>query len=650
MAIAGTLASVSRGGLICVIMLLWVWGPGYLAEQVLFFVPGRALLVRATLWLGLSLSIVPLVYLWTTTLGLQISFPALLVASGLLLLGGTVYGLRELHTPMDRLSLRDTEVWIWFGILLVLVSWRRLDEIKGLVFPPWVDAVHHALIVRVVAETGQVPYSLQPYLPIDHFVYHWGYHAVVATIWRLGNLPLNTVMLWFGQLLQVASVVTVGGAACALFRRPIAAGGAALVTGLLSLMPAYYLSWGRYTLLAGVVVLGGVIVATWEWQEKRGIRRAGLVVLLLAGLNLIHFVLFAMALLWCASLWIFVSVPAGRSWRDTWKSVLLLVATLLLTAPWMAQLVQQSVQQQSHRGPLSIVGGDYNKMPDELLWVTHNRELLAAALLAGAISVWQRRRAALVVVGWSLAVTLCANPVWFGLPYLSFFANRFLAILLFLPVSLAIGAAFAALDAAIDNRISRAANGSLRHDATRASTRCRPTIHGSRVMRGIALSLVTLGSLVWARQLPAAINAGTILARTADERALQWIALHTPSDARFVVNTTQWLYDIGRGVDGGWWLLPLTGRQMSTPPVIYTYGPAAYVVTTQQSVSALLQLQQPADIAKGAAGVASWMQQRGFQYAYATLEGPEVFVASLRESPQFEQVYGDEQVGIFKLR
>ena len=56
------------------------------------------------------------------------------------------------------------------------------------------------------------------------------------------------------------------------------------------------------------------------------------------------------------------------------------------------------------------------------------------------------------------------------------------------------------------------------------------------------------------------INPDTVLADKTDLAALQWIDAHTPKDARFFINTTPWGYDLYRGVDGGAWIMPYTGR------------------------------------------------------------------------------------------
>lgn len=66
----------------------------------------------------------------------------------------------------------------------------------------------------------------------------------------------------------------------------------------------------------------------------------------------------------------------------------------------------------------------------------------------------------------------------------------------------------------------------------------------------------------------------TIMTNDADMRALEWIDTHLPSDVVVLTNATEWMWRVDRGSDGGWWILPLTGRATTTPPVLFTYADA----------------------------------------------------------------------------
>ena len=91
---------------------------------------------------------------------------------------------------------------------------------------------------------------------------------------------------------------------------------------------------------------------------------------------------------------------------------------------------------------------------------------------------------------------------------------------------------------------------------------------GQLVFAVVGLSVVIWGVL----QTRDIVNQSTMLANQADVKALQWIDSNLPRDVRFFVNTTGWGYDIYRGVDGGAWLLPQTGRFSLAPTIFYPFG------------------------------------------------------------------------------
>ena len=73
------------------------------------------------------------------------------------------------------------------------------------------------------------------------------------------------------------------------------------------------------------------------------------------------------------------------------------------------------------------------------------------------------------------------------------------------------------------------------------------------------------------------INSATVLATRADLDAVNWIESNIPEDARFFINVNHWQYGIYRGVDGGWWISPLTGRETLLPSGLYPMGDRDYV-------------------------------------------------------------------------
>lgn len=93
------------------------------------------------------------------------------------------------------------------------------------------------------------------------------------------------------------------------------------------------------------------------------------------------------------------------------------------------------------------------------------------------------------------------------------------------------------------------------------------------INKGHATNLILLTglaiSLFGAFQTQKAVNQETVLASKSDLVAFDWIETHTPDEARFFINTVGWSANNYRGVDGGGWILPITGRWTIVPTIFY---------------------------------------------------------------------------------
>lgn len=601
--------------------------PGLAALLWLTPAAGVTALERFALSVGISLSLTPLLYLWITSSGMALAgwlmLPALLAC---LAIAVVLHG----RTPGDLAPWRFTgRAASWYLVIAIcgaLTLWLRFQQIEGLSFPVWVDSLHHTLLIRVAAEQGVAPLTLRPFLPIDNLTYHWGYHVVIAALARLLNaeIPndLPRLTLWSGQILSALMPPAYAALAIRLWRRPIAGAAVALVIGLLSVMPAYYVSWGRYTLLSGMLILPAVLIAADALRRRPEPATAALLALLLAGLSLVHFIVFVLALAACGALLMTLDQPFQARRIAQW----MLTAgggAALLTLPWLWLLARQALPGTGSSAMHIAGNAAYNALPYGLLWAGTNQLLLALAGLGGLAALLRRRRNAAWLILWCALAIVLANPVLFGLPYLSFVTNEMLTITMFAPLALLIGGGIAELEA-------RAPRSGRRGNAYHAA----------------ALLLATIVAFWSINHWRNIIRADTILAGAADEAAIAWVASAIPPEARFVVGTAGWLYDVDRGVDGGWWLLPLTGRQVSTPPVIFNYGAPADVATIKRDTAWLRERGANAD----AAQLAAFMRDRGYQYVYASERPGGIRAAPLRESAFFETLFSAGDVTILRLR
>jgi hypothetical protein len=62
--------------------------------------------------------------------------------------------------------------------------------VRDLEFPTWVDASRHGLITAVMVENGRTPTDYAPYLPVERFPYHFGFHTLSASLAMMTGWPL----------------------------------------------------------------------------------------------------------------------------------------------------------------------------------------------------------------------------------------------------------------------------------------------------------------------------------------------------------------------------------------------------------------------------------------------------------------------------
>jgi hypothetical protein len=294
----------------------------------------------------------------------------------------------------------------------------------------------------------------------------------------------------------------------------------------------------------------------------------------------------------------------------------------LLVSPWLLLLARR-VLLPAVEAPGALVGGEGpNTLSAGLLWVGQNALLFALAGLGALGALWRRRSMGLVLLGWLAAMVLMANPQVVGLPPIWLLTNDALAIMLFLPAGLLIGALALPLEAW----------GRFIHPPRRA-------------WYYASLVVATLAWGAWgAWGLRSVVNARTVLADAADVRAIAWAAANTPPDARFFVSSVGWQPGVARGGDAGPWLLPLAGRWTTVASPLFVYGPPDYVRDTlalQREVVALPTSEPRALLA--------WLRARSIGYVYVGAHNSPLSADALRAEPGFEQLYSEGGATIFRV-
>lgn len=434
----------------------------------------------------------------------------------------------------------------WLVALLVLaifVIWRTWQA-RELVFPNWVDSQHHVLIIRKIIENGGLPSTLEPYLP-GPFYYHFVFHAVTAFFSVLSGLAPEQAVLVFGQVLNACVGISVYALAKAVSRDWRVGLLAAFFVTFATKMPGYYLSWGRYTLLIGVMILPVAMaeVMSVKTRHERWWQMAGLA-LLTAGTLLSHYFTAFLLVLFLGFFglqWLVETIKAKSiQWKPILSVAISAITGLIFASRWYYRIfvysnaasrpVMRMLEPTTLEGAwdylLSIVGPVSGYLLIGLgivglLWAAFHTKMF-------------------FFFSWALLVMILSLPTGFRLMN---FRYDYYALIVFIPI--VITSAYA-IGLVFDRFVTK---------------------------KGLATSLILLAglalSIFGAFQTQKAVNQETVLATKSDLVALNWIETHTPDEARFFINTVGWSANNYRGVDGGGWIMPITGRWSIVPTIFY---------------------------------------------------------------------------------
>lgn len=436
------------------------------------------------------------------------------------------------------------KTWLFALLGLAVALVWRFWQARDLVLPNWVDSQHHVLIIRKMIEFGGLPSTLEPYLP-GPFYYHFGFHSVTALFSMLSGLDPAASVLMLGQVINACVGLAIYALAKQLSKDWRVGLLAAIFVTLVTKMPGYYLTWGRYTLLIGVMLLPVAMaeaLRAWE-SHDRWWKLAGLS-LLTAGVLLSHYFTAFLFILFLAALGIQWLVQTIRNKSADWKLIVSIalsaIVGLFLTSRWYYRIFVYSSA--ASRPVFRVMESETLKTAWNYLYYLvgpiSGYVLIGLGLIGLLWSVFKTTKAHFQL--WAILVMFFALPT--GLRLMNFRYDYF-ALVVFIPIAVTSAFGIVLLFGQLNKRKSLA------------------TI--------LILFVATFLSVGGAWQNARAVNAETILATRSDLDALDWIKTHTPEDARFFVNTTYWGFDIYRGVDGGGWILPITGRWSLAPTIFY---------------------------------------------------------------------------------
>jgi hypothetical protein len=563
---------------------------------------------------GTGMSVIALAALLGRTAGIRISLPILIafeVCSAVLMIAGLARRkIRLGFPPLARLAV--------CAVLVLLVL--RFHQARGLALPAWVDSVHHVWLVRLFLDRGGIPGDLEPWIP-GPFYYHYGFHASAAVFSALAFLTPDRAVLIFGQILNAAAALSVYRLAMAFRidrRRALLA---MALAGFFSQMPAYYLTWGRYTLLAGMVLLPLAAAEAVEFATKAPrVSTAVRLALLTAGLLLTHYLAALLLALFFVLLGAYLLVRGGRRKQFVGLAGSVAAGTAL-ALPWLVPMMRASsvgVGVDVVASTESIDAAYFAHYADylwKLLGPLRNYVFLGTGLISAAAALFRRGPLKILAV-WGLLLGVQTLP-W-GLRIEPFRPDH-LAIVLFLPAAVLAADGFLSLAEAVDRRL--------------------PAFSPRFFFAGIALAACLIG--VW--QTREIVNPATVFADADDRRAALWVAENTPADAVFLINAAYWQNGLYRGVDGGWWLLPLASRRTLLLPMLYSFADPAY----RDSIN---RLGEEISSVKGCSDALwSLVREQGVTYLYIKEGSGLLQPADLVSCPGIEEVYRVGKVRVYRV-
>ncbi len=513
----------------------------------------------------------------------------------------------------------------------------RLIMIRDLAAPPWVDSVHHALLTRIIMEKGMFPDTYSPYITSDNARYHPGYHVTLAVFQWLSGLELQTGMLLYGQLLNAAIIFGVFLLTKSLTKNNKAGLLAALIAGIYTPMPAYYTSWGRYTQLAGLVVMPAafavikyIVSSEFTRIEAKSTRVAFFILagILCAGLFVIHYrVIVFLALLLIA--YVVVNSISSIKNRSLFKTLsadlalifVIVVIAVVLSLPWLPGALTEFIVpriESSLNGDTGFAGHSW-----AYLTTASGTWTLYLALAGIALGIFKKKKFTWILILWVAFLFIMSNLNMLRLPMSGFINNTSVEIALFIPIAVFGGYLLAFIIDGMGN-----------------------WLHGkwALIYHGIILMTIICLSLLGAQKLLPILNPDTVLAHQADIPAIHWIENNIPAEETILINPLAWGYGLYTGADGGFWITPLSGRKTMPPPLLYGFDTQGEIsrYVTQMSKDALEKASDPI-------ALYDLLISENIHYVYLGAKGGVFSHQKFINSGLYKPIYDKDGVWIFSL-
>jgi hypothetical protein len=638
---------------------LWTWRLSLTA--LILLLPGWAIMARLWSKWGnydlltkialasvVSYSLYPILFLLTDFLGIhpgELFFVWAVMATSILLL--LIPSLKKSNparlnrsTLISRLKeVRTTtftnENLVFLMVVLVLI-FTKLWSIRAVTFPLWGDSYQHTVITQLMVDNGGLFSSWQPYTPYETLTVHFGFHSISTVFAWISGVNASQSVLWIGQISNAMAALSLYPIALLISKGRKTAGIPAIVfAGLLFRYPNYYVNWGRYAQLSGLVILpviGFMLIETLFHSEAKW--KDNLIIsAMISSLAICYY-----RMPFYLSLWLPLIIGEliiwSRSPERRWHNLLLTIVSVAAGMVFFliplylrirGGLLAESVAVSSNSSFSPVLSNILNDLKGIKYYYAPGYLVLSglSILLSFIKKNWQ---VTTILLGLLMLYFFRLGAV-IDLPFANFLDGFSIQIMAYIGFSLILGYLFGELLANLE-------------------------VVNFRIVPILLLGVALLSA--W--------SAKNVLDKTkhemvtwADERAFEWIKTNTELDSLFLVNGFA-IYDDTSvvGSDGGWWISLLTNRQNTMPPQYALLNEKPQQPDySKWVVDVVLTLEGTSpDSPKGFSRLCDW----GIDYIYiGQRQGlvndaePLLTWQEWDESIQFEKVYIQDHVRIYQL-
>jgi hypothetical protein len=542
-----------------------------------FLLPGWAAISITGIWrrwpplqrwivaVGVSIAFYPVLFYWGRL------FPNLHLGNHKLttiLILFTLIIIWNLRTAWTSQFKFDRLEWIAIAVIGATI-FTRLIILADRPYPAWSDSLHHTLITNIVANTGQLPTTLEPYAPTPLNMYHLGLYAITGVFQQLAQVPAHKALLITAQVLNGLCGVGVYLVLDRMSGRVGAIVGL-IIAGLISFQPAWYVNWGRFTQLSAQIIILITALLTYElikdWHDLRHRSQLShvwnlfLVTILNASIFFLHFRVAGMylALIGIVITWMLISsISEKRGLAILWPTVIIggltfVMISIVLFPAFTAYIDSMAPASALSRNEFNEAAKAYYSTPIKSLFSHATTPLLAmAAGMAMLVVILVRDKLGILTIFWMIALIMIGNFYRLGIAPLAFTNLGAIAIMFYLPISMLIGLAVEDILHLI------------------------PTAGSQSAIYVVLVVGLLLGILGGYKRVVEKDDYRYFMTE-ADAIAMKWIRENTPRNAVFAINSVMWTPSIPHGTDGGYWIPYFTNRQTTAGTMLLDLGPEHY--------------------------------------------------------------------------